>query len=87
MAVLSGLYEYAILDETLLKFICKCCIEQLMMLCNFQGTYLHHKEIKAAQGIKITGQVIHHNYKSRNIIFFPIKKYEFWLRHVLVISK
>jgi hypothetical protein len=24
----------------------------------FQGTYLHHKEIKAAQGIKITGQVI-----------------------------
>jgi hypothetical protein len=25
---------------------------------HFQGTYLHHKEIKAAQGIKITGQVI-----------------------------
>jgi hypothetical protein len=25
---------------------------------HFKGTYLHHKEIKAAQGIKITGQVI-----------------------------
>jgi len=23
----------------------------------FQGTYLHYKEIKAAQGIKITAQV------------------------------
>ncbi|KAG6752813.1 hypothetical protein POTOM_042851 [Populus tomentosa] len=26
----------------------------------FQGTYLHHKEIKAAQGIKITGQGLEH---------------------------
>lgn len=25
--------------------------------CMIQGTYVHHKEIKAAQGIKITGQV------------------------------
>lgn len=24
----------------------------------FQGTYVHYKEIKAAQGIKITAQVI-----------------------------
>lgn len=24
----------------------------------FQGTYLHHKQIKAAQGIKITAQVM-----------------------------
>lgn len=32
----------------------------LLSFFNFysQGTYLHHKEIKAAQGIKITGQVI-----------------------------
>lgn len=24
----------------------------------FQGTYVHHKQIKAAQGIKITAQVM-----------------------------
>lgn len=28
-------------------------------LVQFQGTYLHHKEIKAAMGIKITAQVLH----------------------------
>lgn len=29
----------------------------------FQGTYLHHKEIKAAQGIKITAQVTMFHWK------------------------
>lgn len=28
-----------------------------LVVVHFQGTYIHHKEIKAAMGIKITAQV------------------------------
>ncbi|EYU37740.1 hypothetical protein MIMGU_mgv1a019438mg, partial [Erythranthe guttata] len=31
-----------------------------IVVCGLQGTYLHHKEIKAAQGIKITAQGLEH---------------------------
>ncbi|KAK6130654.1 hypothetical protein DH2020_035629 [Rehmannia glutinosa] len=31
-----------------------------VVVCGLQGTYLHHKEIKAAQGIKITAQGLEH---------------------------
>ncbi|KAF7151963.1 hypothetical protein RHSIM_Rhsim02G0211100 [Rhododendron simsii] len=47
-------------------------VEALGKLVLFQGTYLHLKEIKAAQGIKITAQ---------NTLFSSIKKYG--LEHVI----
>lgn len=82
-----GLSEYEILDEALLYLYVSIAMNSWWFwLYNLQGTYLHHKEIKAAQGIKITGQVIGHNYQSRNIYMyiylyfnFTIKNCEFWL--------
>lgn len=35
-------------------------IEYDISVISIQGTYLHHKEIKAAQGIKIAAQVTSH---------------------------
>lgn len=39
-------------------------VHSLVWAKSFQGTYLHHKEIKAAQGIKITAQVLSTTCKS-----------------------
>ncbi|KAG5562972.1 hypothetical protein RHGRI_005645 [Rhododendron griersonianum] len=38
----------------------KTTFVELPLLAWFEGTYLHHKEIKAAQGIKITAQGLEH---------------------------
>lgn len=36
--------------------LCNALDDDLVVV-HFQGTYIHHKEIKAAMGIKITAQV------------------------------
>jgi len=42
-------------DESVLVCFYNCDID--LFICWTQGTYLHHKEIKAAQGVKISAQV------------------------------
>ncbi|KAI8569233.1 hypothetical protein RHMOL_Rhmol02G0262200 [Rhododendron molle] len=44
----------------LVQWTQKTMVDKLMYRNEVQGTYLHHKEIKAAQGIKITAQGLEH---------------------------